>query len=152
MKKSERIQTMLADFPCDETDLHPCYTGWFRMFNAGQYYEAHDVLEQLWLRTPGADHLFFKSLIQLAGAFVHLQKQHLRPWHAKDGRRLRPAARLFALAEQNLSPYGPRHLRLDVAGVCLLAQKWRAALERESFAVNPWQPDSLPAISLAHGG
>ena len=43
-----------------------------------------------------------------------------RPDHPKDGRRLAPAARLFALAEHNLAPFGPYHLGLDVAAVLAL--------------------------------
>ena len=67
------------------------YLGYFELFNAQLFYEAHDVLEELWLpirREPQGD--FYKGLIQLAGAFVHLQKN-----------RLRPAAALFKLARTN---------------------------------------------------
>ena len=109
-------------------DLHPCYTGWFTCFNAGDYYEAHDVLEHLWLKTDGPDHAFYKGLIQLAGAFVHFKKQRLRPEHPKDGARLAPAGRLLALARQNIAPYGPVHLRLDVEGVCRLCDSFLVAV------------------------
>ena len=40
------------------------------------------------------NYLFFKGLIQVAGAFVHLQKQFLHPEHPKHRPRLRPAVRL----------------------------------------------------------
>ena len=34
----------------------PCYQGYFRCcFNEGRYYEAHDVLEHLWLGGGRAD-------------------------------------------------------------------------------------------------
>ena len=135
----------------DGAEHDPCYTGWFRCFNEGRYYEAHDLLEHLWLRTRDENHLFFKGLIQLAGAFVHLQKQHLRPWHPKDGRRLRPAARLLALAIANLSPYCPQHMALDVAAVCEFAREWLREVEQGNFTENPWRPDVLPEILLTHG-
>jgi predicted metal-dependent hydrolase len=147
MKKSERIETFVAGLGGGGR-LHPCYEGWFTCFNAGDYYEAHDVLEHLWLRTRGGDALFFKGLIQLAGAFVHLKKQHARPSHAKDGARLRPAARLFALALKNLAPFAPSHLRLDVRAACALCEEHLLALEAAAFSRNPWRPDALPAITL----
>src|SRR4029434_6136936 len=105
MKKSERLKAFVAQLPktAAVADLDPRYTGYFTCFNDAQYYEAHDVLEDLWLGDPGADYAFFKGLIQFAGAFVHLQKHVARPDHPKDGRRLRPAVRLFELAKANLA-------------------------------------------------
>lgn len=148
MKKSERIQAEVGGPYQGDLAGHPCYTGWFDLFNQGRYYEAHDVLEHLWLQTTGPNHSFFKGLIQLAGAFVHLQKQHARPDHPKDGRRLRPAARLFRLAEKNLGHSGPMRLNLDVEAVVELCQKWAGQLEKELFSRNPWNPQKLPLVFL----
>ncbi len=127
---------------------HPCYQGYFKCFNAREYYEAHDVLEHLWLRDRGPDHLFYKGLIQIAGAYVHLKKQHERPHHPKDGRRLRPAARLFLLGRKNIAPYGPVHLDLDVAALCQLCEEMAERLGAADFAVNPWTPENAPVLTL----
>jgi predicted metal-dependent hydrolase len=149
MKKSDRIQHFVASLDAEPgLALHPCYQGFFTCFNAQQYYEAHDVLEHLWLQTRGADHAFFKGLIQFAGAFVHLQKQHSHPAHPKHGRRLRPAVRLFALAAANLAAYAPRHLELDVAALLVLGQQHADAITRTGFTVNPWQPATAPHLRL----
>jgi hypothetical protein len=148
MKKSERVQTMVEGLTGCESGLDPRYTGWFTCFNRAEYYEAHDVLEHLWLQTRDANYAFYKGMIQLAGAFVHLKKQHERPWHPKDGTRLRPASRLFALAFQNLAPFRPAHLRLDVEATCRLCTEHIAQLERSNFGTNPWSPDRLPQIGL----
>lgn len=147
MKKNERIEALIASLGPAAEGLHPCYAGWFACFNAGDYYEAHDVLEHLWLRTDGTNHSFYKGLIQLAGAFVHLKKHRERPGHPKDGARLRPAGRLFKLALKNLAPYAPDHLRLDVREVCTLCEQYLRALESGGFAANPWNPGATPAIS-----
>ena len=152
MKKSERIQTMVNGLAGGEAGLDPCYTGWFTCFNRAEYYEAHDVLEHLWLQTRrDANYAFYKGLIQLAGAFVHLKKQQERPWHPKDGARLRPAARLFALALENLSPFAPMHLRLDVAATCRVFAQHIAQLETSQFTENPWNPERPPRIDLEPG-
>ncbi len=149
MNKSERIAAFVDSLAtggdpaatAGERSRHPCYLGYFRLFNAGRYYEAHDVLEHLWLGVRGdPDFLFFKGLIQVAGAFVHLQKQHDFPAHAKHGRRLRPAARLFALAEGNLSRFPARHLGLDVAALRALCAEHRGGTGGGRF-----HPQSLVA-------
>ena len=132
----------------DSHALDPCYLAWFAHFNAGEYYEAHDVLEVLWLRTSGADRDFFKGLIQLAGAFVHLRKQREHPSHAKHSTRLRPAARLFLSGKNHLARYGPVHLRLDVTAVCALCEKLAHGIEQSGFADNPWNPATPPHIAL----
>ncbi len=151
MKKSERIEAEIGGAYHGPLTGHPCYTGWFEEFNAGRYYEAHDVLEHLWLQTEGANHAFFKGLIQLAGAFVHLRKQFEHPSHPKHGRRLRPAGRLFQLAHGNLETYAPTHLRLDVNAVLRFIQKWFGALESSEFESNPWSPEARPVLHLSNG-
>ena len=99
MTKGERISQFVAeltggDVGPDEKDVvnHPFYRAFFRCWNEQRYYEAHDVLEQLWLKTKSRDANYFKGLIQAAGAFVHLQKRFEHPSHAKHGRRLPPAS------------------------------------------------------------
>lgn len=62
MKKSERISSFVSGLGGDPASvLHPCYQGYFTCFNAAQYYEAHDVLEHLWLTSRDAHFLFYKG-------------------------------------------------------------------------------------------
>jgi hypothetical protein len=135
--------------PSGVAALEPCYVAWFERFNAGEYYEAHDVLEDLWLRTKDGNHAFFKGLIQVAGAFVHLRRHFERPDHIKDSARLRPAARLFQTGRNYLAPYSPVHMRLDVTAVCALCDSLARSIESSGFAVNPWNPGKAPRIELA---
>ena len=44
-----------------------------RDFNEGRYFEAHDVLEDLWEGYRAPDRLFVQGLIQAAVAFYHLE-------------------------------------------------------------------------------
>jgi hypothetical protein len=149
MKKHERVAAFLGTLEsAGEKEFHPCYAGYFECFNAGDYYEAHDVLEQLWLGTIGEDRAFYQGLIQIAGAFVHLKKQHARPWHPTDGRRLAPAARLFLLGERNIAPFGPHHFGTDVERMLEFCRAWRERLEASDFSVNPWTPEAAPRLDL----
>jgi len=77
--KDPKIEALIAD--CGHSQHPPHYVGYFKCFNAQQYYDAHDVLEALWLREgkSGYDYRYFKGLIQMAGAFVHLQWHHRAP-------------------------------------------------------------------------
>jgi predicted metal-dependent hydrolase len=41
------------------------------LFNAGRFFEAHEVWEQLWLEEPLPERTFLQGLIQVAAAFFH---------------------------------------------------------------------------------
>lgn len=149
MKKSEKIDAFVKQLGSDPVSaLDPCYQAYFTCFNSQQYYEAHDVLEHLWLKERDDNYEFFKGLIQIAGAFVHLQKQFLRPTHPKDGKRLRPAVRLFELGMKNLQAYRPHHLHLDVNAVCDLCRGRITEIVDSNYAMNPWRPENAPRLTL----
>jgi predicted metal-dependent hydrolase len=151
VSKFDRLEVFVRELDRGDhvtADLHPCYLGYFTCFNRGDYYEAHDVLEHLWLQDPGADEAFFRGLIQIAGAFVHLKKQYFAPLHHVDGRRLRPASRLFRLGMRNVSPYSPRHYQLELTEVLDLCSEYLSALESGDFQTNPWHPAHLPVLKL----
>ncbi len=133
----------------EEIAEHPCYLGFFRCWNEQRYYEAHDVLEHLWLRTKTEDANYFKGLIQAAGGFVHLQKQFARPTHPKDGRRMYPAVRLFRLAEKNLRPFAPWRHRFDVDEFLALLGRQVEAILVSDHCENPWSPETASKITLS---
>src|SRR5258705_802215 len=74
------------------------------LFNAGEYEEAHEEFEMLWLSTQGPDSDFFKGLVQAAIALHHFQRGNL------EG-----AAKLHAGHRGILTAYLPAHLGIDVA-------------------------------------
>jgi predicted metal-dependent hydrolase len=134
--KSERIARMVGHD--SGSGLDPYYQGYFDCFNRGQYYEAHDVLEQLWLKDRrGVNGDFYKGLIQLAGAFVHLQKD-----------RLSPSAALFKLAAANLGNYAGQHEHLSIQDVLTMIAHWLACLEKSDFKSNPLHTEAAPILRL----
>ena len=135
-KKSGKIAALIASCQGQELDAH--YLGYFACFNAQLFYEAHDVLEELWLADRhGPNGAFYKGLIQFAGAFVHLQKN-----------RLPPAAALFKLARANFERYPEVHERLNVAGTQALLHGWLSHLETNGFKENPLRADNVPQLQL----
>lgn len=135
--KSPKIDALLAGFPTvPGLDRH--YVGFFRCFNAQLYYEAHDVLEEVWLPIRGQPQArFYQGLIQTAGGFVHLQKQ-----------RLGPAARLFALALANFEPYPARHAGIDLEAVREVCRRHRQAVIDSGETLNPWTKEKAPQLAL----
>lgn len=139
--KSAKIAALIEDCQGREVDAH--YLGYFECFNRGLFYEAHDVLEALWLKDrEGPDGNFFKGLIQFAGAFVHLQK------HTERKPRLRPAAALLKLARANLRSYPAIHWHLEVPRVLGVIDDWLARLEADCFTVNPLSDRAAPRLKL----
>lgn len=140
-KKSPQIADRIARHQGADRPAH--YLGYFDCFNSGLYYEAHDVLEELWLSQgrQGSNYAFYKGLIQLAGAFVHLQKQ-----------RLKPSVALFNLADNNLQTYPSPHDGIATADILALISDWRGDIVRAEYTVNPLgirppprlQPPSAP--------
>lgn len=115
--KSAKVAAMTARFAGRGFDAR--YLGYFECFNRGLYYEAHDVLEDLWLADrKGPDGDFHRGLIQLAGAFVLVGK-----------RRPRGALALLRLASANLARYPATHCGLDLRSVLALASAWSSRLE-----------------------
>ena len=72
-------------------------------FNRGEYFDAHEVWEDLWTDCPAADRRFYQALIQAAVALHH--------W----GNRNRAGAqRLFHSGRRYMEPYRPAYRGLDV--------------------------------------
>ena len=133
--KHDKITAIVDEF--QGQDLDPHYLGYFACFNRQLFFEAHEVLEQIWLpQRKGPNGSFYKGLIQLAGAFVHLQKN--RPG---------PAAALFKLAEANLGRYPSPHNRLDLENVLARIADWLRQLESNSM--NHLSPATAPNLLLA---
>ena len=137
--KAEKIAAILAEMGWNdrgEDGVDRYYAGYFGCFNRGLFYEAHEVLEQIWQeQRDGPNGLFYKGLIKLAGACVHLAK-------GRKG----PAAALLRLARTNLERYPAAYERLDVRMVRVLIERWLEKLE--AGGVNPLVEEGRPKIEL----
>jgi predicted metal-dependent hydrolase len=135
--KSPKIDALLSKFE-DTPGFSRHYTGFFHCFNAQLYYEAHDVLEEVWLPIRGtAQAKFYQGLIQTAGGFVHLQKN-----------RLGPAARLFALALVNFEPFPTCHEGIILDDVRTLCRQYRESILGSEEKINPWSKERAPLLEM----
>ena len=68
-----------------------------RLFNDGQYWECHEVLEEVWLETPYPQRFFWSALIKLAVGMHHAARRNPHGARVKIG----DAARLLPLFQPN---------------------------------------------------
>ena len=136
-RKNEIAEEILRE--CQGRELAPHYLAYFELFNRQLFFEAHEVLEKIWLPQRGKSNGdFYKGLIQFAGAFVHLQKN-----------RLRPAAALLRLARANMARYPGIHESLDVEIVLETIQSWLGKLQAAKFTTNPLTGADRPKLTLS---
>jgi predicted metal-dependent hydrolase len=79
------------------------YLEGIRLFNAEEFFDCHDVLEELWSETLGEERKFYQGLIQASVSLFHFGNENLGG-----------ARKLFESARSNLEPYSPFYLGLDV--------------------------------------
>lgn len=134
--KSGKIAEIIKGLEGQGADPH--YLGFFECFNRQQFYEAHDVLEELWLDCRGGPlDEFYKALIQLAGAFVHLQKE-----------RLHASGKLFRLCRGYFAKYPNPTESLDLGRIDSLIDQWLKWLEDGNYKKNPFHEQKMPEIGL----
>lgn len=86
-----------------ETDYHPLYLAGIEHFNACDFFESHEVWEELWTDTAGPNRAFYQGLIQAAVALHHFGNGNIRG-----------ARKLNVWCRKYLDPYRPVHLGLDL--------------------------------------
>lgn len=76
------------------------------VFNSRDYYEAHEVWEDLWHEYRETDRTFLQGLIQISAGLYHL-----------DCGNVRGARSQLSKGLQKLEPYKPLHKGVDVPGL-----------------------------------
>jgi len=86
----------------NEPEYDPRYLAGIVLFNRGDFFEAHEVWESLWLDTAGPDKRFYQGLIQAAVGLLHFGNGNVRG-----------AAKLYRSSRDYMQRYDPVHLGLD---------------------------------------
>lgn len=76
------------------------------LFNAGEFFDAHEVWEDVWRAAPAEEKKFLQGLIQVAVALHH---------HSRGN--LAGARSLLARAQRNLSGYPDSHGGVDLSAL-----------------------------------
>jgi hypothetical protein len=63
------------DSQCD-TPLHPQAAEGFRLFNAGEYFEAHEALEDAWNAEKGKVRDLYRGILQVAVVYLHITRRN----------------------------------------------------------------------------
>jgi predicted metal-dependent hydrolase len=124
----------MSDAPYD-----PRYLEGIEHFNKCDFYEAHEVWEELWADYQGPSRRFYQGLIQVAVCLHHFGNGNTRG-----------AKKLYFGSRAYLEDYRPKHLGIDLEK--LLAQLeicCRELLEsKEEFPRIEVVPDLIPEIHL----
>lgn len=109
------------------------------------------MLEELWLIEGkfSGNHAFYKGLIQVAGAFVHMQLHYNEPDHRIHGQRLNPAARLLRMGVIHTALYPNPHQSLNLDVLHQLCHTYLKSLEESYYSRNPWSPLEPPQLHLS---
>lgn len=59
--------------PCKEP-LHPDAEAGFRLFNAGDYFDAHEALETAWRAETGKIRDLYQGILQIAVTYLHITR------------------------------------------------------------------------------
>jgi len=101
------------------------------LFNSGDFFEAHEVLEEIWRGAPEGEKKFWQGLIQIAVAFHH----------RSTGNTI-GALSLLNRAIQNLSPYPDIYCGIQLRALKLSLEKWQQAISKNEADFH------LPTIHL----
>jgi len=108
------------------------------LFNAGEYEDAHEEFEMLWLSTHGPDSDFYKGLVQAAIALHHFQRGNL------EG-----AAQLYTSHRRYLAAYLPVHRNVDIRELLDGMQEvLRPILRRGSAAEPRFDSEKRPRLRV----
>ena len=86
-------------------------------FNAHEFFEAHEVWEEIWLPALEPEKTFLQGLIQIAAAFHHYGRQNLRG-----------AQSLLAAGLLKLACFPDGHRELALADLKADARQWAQML------------------------
>jgi predicted metal-dependent hydrolase len=117
----------------------PRYLAGILFFNARDFFEAHEVWEDLWAESHGDERRFYQGLIQAAVGLFHF-----------EGGNLGGAVKLYHSSHDYMEPCGSPFLGLDVAAFwqgmerCFRPLLETTAPERSLRPV----PEQIPTIAL----
>lgn len=120
-------------------EYDPRYLAGVRFFNQHDYFEAHEVWEELWADTGPPERRFYQGLIQAAVGLLHFGNGNLGG-----------AIKLYRSSRAYMEPYLPQFLGLDVNDFWRQMEGCFAPLLQSASPDRTLRPDDtlLPTIGL----
>ena len=123
----------------EEDRYDPRYLQGIKYFNECEFFEAHEIWEELWTDVQGPKRRFYQGLIQVAVCLHHFGNGNLRG-----------AKKLYHSCRAYLTDYEPHHLGLNLSQ--LLAELKTCCQELldtdELYPEIEIIPDTIPEIHL----
>ncbi|HLJ10337.1 MAG TPA: DUF309 domain-containing protein [Planctomycetaceae bacterium] len=119
------------------------YLEGLRLFNAEDFFESHEVLEDLWSETQDERRKFYQGLIQAAVALLHFGNGNLGG-----------AKKVYLSCRKYLDPYRPEFEGLDLAAFLDALQYCFQELidNQQAYPVGiELKDDRIPKITLQGG-
>jgi predicted metal-dependent hydrolase len=126
----------------DAPESQSLYLKGIEYFNACEFFEAHEVWEEVWQDYQGPSRKFYQGLIQVAVCLHHFGNGNTRG-----------ARKLYHSSRAYLEPYRPRHLGLNVDKLLNDLESCCAELlaSADPYPHVELVPDSIPEIHLDEG-
>lgn len=124
----------MADEPYD-----PRFVEGVKLFNECEFFEAHDVWEELWSDYQGPSRKFYQGLIQVAVCLHHFGNGNTRG-----------AKKLYYGCRGYLEEYRPHHLGVDLDKLLTELERCCADIlsSTEEYPKAEIVPDWIPEIHL----
>lgn len=107
-----------------------------RLFNGEYFFEAHEVLEDVWRQERGESRLFLQGLIQVCAAYHHFQNGNLVG-----------AITLLERGSEKMRAYPPRYLGIDASVLLGRIDADRVRIAAMHQGETPMAPLSFPQIT-----
>jgi predicted metal-dependent hydrolase len=96
------------------------------LIRRGEYFAAHEVLEDVWRASDPEERDFYQGLVHVAVAW----------YQAGRGRRI-GCERQLEKARRRLAPYGPAHRGVDIASLLVQLEAAAKTVEAGSLELTP---------------
>jgi len=125
-----------------DSEYEPLYLQGIEHFNACDFFEAHEVWEEVWTNYQGPSRKFYQGLIQVAVCLHHFCNGNIRG-----------AKKLYTSSRNYLEPYRPLHMGLDLEKLFADFEHCCAEImaSQEEFPQIEIDPELIPEIHLVEG-
>ena len=129
-------------FPVIDSRPDPRHQQYWRHFRCGRFWDAHEVLEDLWQEVNGRDREFYQGLIQAAASLHHLSEGNMHG-----------AEKLARTAREKLEPYASSYRGVQVEALLMGLETCLSDARAEAAGAERLENPRprIPRVDLAFG-